>query len=111
MKGECLGAMYKNSLDVNIPSFMITAWDCKTKKSIVCEKEPMQFHATKTETPNFPCILNKQQTRKKRKDSALGIGLDPKGDSFGQKRNNAKRSADGTLEEGIFIFLSSKFEA
>ena len=110
MKGECLGAIYKNSLDANIPSFMITAWDCKTKTSIVCEKEPVQFHATKAKAPNFPCIPKKQEMRKKRQDFALGLGLDSNVDSLGQQRNLAKRNADGTSEEGILILSSSNLK-
>ena len=111
MKGECLGAIYKNSRDANIPSYMITSWDCKTKTSIVCEKEPAKFHATKIETPNFPCIPNNKESKKKRQDYASALELNLNSDSFGGQRNLAKRNSDGTSEEGIFIFSFSKFEA
>ena len=113
IKGECLGAIYKDSLDGNIPSFMITAWDCRTKTSIVCEKEPAKFHATTKDAPNFPCIPNKQEMRKKRQGYALEFGLESNGDSFGHQRNLAKRNADGTSEQGIIflsLLLSSKVE-
>ena len=90
MKGECLGAMYKDSLNADIPSFILTSWDCKEKKSTVCEKEPMKFHASNTEKPNFPCIPQNQKTRNKRQDSALGFGTEPNIDSFGQKPGNGR---------------------
>ena len=90
MKGECLGAMYKDSLNADIPSFILTSWDCKEKKSTVCEKTPMKFHASNTEKPNFPCIPKNQKTRNKRHDSALGFGTVPNIDSFGQKQANGR---------------------
>ena len=73
-KGYCLGAIYKTDPDENMPSFMITAWDCKTKLSVVCEKEPTKFHPPNTEKPNFPCIPDKQNLRKKREDRASTLG-------------------------------------
>ena len=85
MKGNCLGAIYKDSPDGSIPSFVLTAWDCKEKKSAVCEKIPTKFHATNTEKPNFPCIPQNQKTRKKRQDSMSGAGID----QFGRVPENA----------------------
>ena len=73
MRNYCLGAIYKSSMDDNTPSFIITAWDCKTKLSVVCEKEPTKFHPPNTEKPNFPCISDKEKERKKRQDSASAV--------------------------------------
>ena len=82
MKGYCLGAIYRTSSDDNIPSFIITAWDCKTKLSVVCEKEPAKFRVTDREKANFPCIPGKQNLREKRQDSALTFEANFNAESF-----------------------------
>ena len=73
MKGYCLSAVYKTSSDDNIPSFIITAWDCKTKLSVICENEPTKFRVVNTEKANFPCIPDKQNLRKKRQDDVSSL--------------------------------------
>ena len=79
MKGDCLGAIYKNNEDGSIPSFILTAWDCNEKRLAVCGKTPNKFYATNTEKPNFPCIPQNQKTRDKRQDSISPAGLDQLG--------------------------------
>ena len=85
IKGDCLGAIYRNSQDASIPSFVLTAWNCKEKKSAVCKKIPTKFHATNTENPNFPCIPQNQKTRKKRQDSMSVAGIDQLGRAPGNE--------------------------
>ena len=87
-KGFCLGATYKTSRDDNISPFIITAWDCKTKLSVVCEKEPTKFLATNTQKPTFPCISDKQKQRKKRQDFDSNLGMNPNSELLGQSRVN-----------------------
>ena len=87
-KGECLGAIYKSRVNADFPSFILTSWDCKEKKSAVCEKEPRKFHSANTGKPDFPCIPQNRKTRNKRQDSMLGFGTDPNIDSSGQNSEN-----------------------
>ena len=88
--GDCLGAIYKTSVENNIPSFILTAWDCGAKKTAVCEKQPTKFHATNAEQPNFPCIPQKLNRRKKRNN---GAAFSPDGSNIG--KNNVDLSNSG----------------
>ena len=86
--GDCLGAIYKTSVEDNIPSFILTAWDCRAKKTAICEKQPTKFHGSNAEQPNFPCIPQKSNRRKKR-DSAFPL------DGINNGQNNIDLSNSG----------------
>ena len=73
--GDCLGAIYKNSKNDKIPSFILTAWSCNDKKAVACEKQPTKFHVANSEQANFPnpkCILQQNNTKSKRETDEYG---------------------------------------
>ena len=101
--GDCLGAIYKTSVADNIPSFILTAWDCGAKKTAICEKQTTKFHPTNAEKPNFPCIPQKQNKRKKR-NSAFnldGSNIDSAG-PLGQS-NSIGTGINGVPQKGTLF--------
>ena len=63
--GECVGLSFQNHGDIRIPFLTLTSWNCGSKNSVVCKKNPSNL-VSSSKQPKFPCISKHNGKREKR---------------------------------------------